>query len=147
MQRAQVEERLAEARVKIGRRQVVAPIDGTVLRLRYHTIGGVVEPAEEILEIVPDNDVLVAEARISPNDIDIVRAGLDARVVLSAYKRRNTPQLNGRVLQISPDVILDAHSSERSTEERRVGKEWVSTWRSRWSADHLKNTDLKKHRK
>src|SRR3546814_17370606 len=72
MQRAQVEERLAEARVKIGRRQVVAPIDGTVLRLRYHTIGGVVEPADEILEIVPDNDVLVAEARISPNDIDTI---------------------------------------------------------------------------
>src|SRR3546814_1006299 len=92
---------------------ILAPIDGTVLRLRYHTIGGVVEPAEEILEIVPDNDVLVAEARISPNDIDIVRAGLDARVVLSAYKRRNTPQLNGRVLQISPDVILDEQSSER----------------------------------
>src|SRR3546814_19491732 len=112
MQRAQVEERLAEARVKIGRRQVVAPIDGTVLRLRYHTIGGVVEPAEEILEIVPDNDVLVAEARISPNDIDIVRAGLDARVVLSAYTRRNTPQLNGRVLQISHDVIMDEQSIE-----------------------------------
>ena len=112
MQRAQVEERLAEARVKLGRRQVAAPIDGTVLRLRYHTVGGVVEPAKEILEIVPGNDVLVAEARISPNDIDIVHAGLDARVVLSAYKRRNTPQLNGKVLQVSPDVILDEQSNE-----------------------------------
>lgn len=111
MQRAQVEERLAEARVKLGRRQVVAPIDGAVLRLRYHTVGGVVEPAKAILEIVPD-DVLVAEARISPNDIDIVHAGLDARVVLSAYKRRSTPQLNGKVLQISPDIILDEQSNE-----------------------------------
>jgi HlyD family type I secretion membrane fusion protein len=111
-QRAQVEERLAEARVKLGRRQVMAPIDGTVLRLRYHTIGGVVEPAEDILEIVPDNDVLIAEAHIRPNDIDIVHAGLDARVVLSAYKRRSTPQLDGRVLQVSPDVILDEQSKE-----------------------------------
>jgi HlyD family type I secretion membrane fusion protein len=112
MQRAQVEERLAEARVKLGRRQVVAPIDGTVLRLRYHTVGGVVEPARAILEIVPDDDVLVAEARINPNDIDIVHAGLDARVVLSAYKRRNTPQLSGKVLQVSPDIILDEQSNE-----------------------------------
>src|SRR3546814_19257692 len=126
MQRAQVEERLAEARVKIGRRQVVAPIDGTVLRLRYHTIGGVVEPAEEILEIVPDNDVLVAEARISPNDIDIVRAGLDARVVLSAYKRSNTPQLNRRVLQISHDANLD----EKSRVMYFVARIGVDTWQN-----------------
>lgn len=112
MKRAQVEERLAEARVKLGRRQVVTPIDGTVLRLRYNTVGGVVEPAKEILEIVPDDDVLVAEARISPNDIDVVHVGLDARVVLSAYKRRNTPQLDGKVLQVSPDVILDEQSNE-----------------------------------
>ena len=111
-QRAQVEERLAEARVKLARRQVVAPIDGTVLRLRYHTVGGVVEPAVDILEIVPDHDALVAEARISPNDIDIVQAGLAARIVLSAFKRRNTPQLNGRVLQVSADVIRDEQSQE-----------------------------------
>src|SRR3546814_16714777 len=102
MQRAQVEERLAEARVKIGRRQVVAPIDGTVLRLRYHTIGGVVAPAAEILEIVPDNDVLVAAARISPNDIDIVRAGFNARVVLSASQGTNTPTPHVRVPQNYP---------------------------------------------
>src|SRR3546814_16722092 len=80
MQRAQVEERLAEARVKIGRRQVVAPIDGTVLRLRYHTIGGVLETAEEILEIVPANDVLVASARLSPDDLEIVLSRIDPRV-------------------------------------------------------------------
>lgn len=112
MQRAQVEERLAEAKVKLGRRQVVAPIGGTVLRLRYHTIGGVVEPAKEILEIVPDNDVLVAEARISPSDIDVVAVGSNVRIVLSAYKRRNTPQLNGKVLQVSPDLILDERSDQ-----------------------------------
>lgn len=112
MQRAQIEERLAEAHVKLARRQVVAPIDGTVLRLRYHTIGGVVEPGTDILEIVPDNDVLVAEARISPNDIDIVFVGAAVRVALSAYKRRSTPQLNGRVLQVSPDAIRDEQSGE-----------------------------------
>src|SRR3546814_11109307 len=102
MQRAQVEERLAEARVKIGRRQVVAPIDGTVLRLRYHTIGGAVEPDEEILELVPDNDVLVAEARISPHALDIDPAGLDTSVDQSAFKTHHTPQLTRHVPNISP---------------------------------------------
>ncbi|MGE5767609.1 MAG: HlyD family type I secretion periplasmic adaptor subunit [Bacteroidota bacterium] len=112
IRRAQVQERLAEAGVKLARRQVVAPISGTVLNLRYHTVGGVVEPATEILEIVPTEDLLVAETRISPNDIDVVQVGLKARVVLTAYKRRTTPQIDGEVLQVSADAIWDERGKE-----------------------------------
>lgn len=110
--RAQVQGQLSAAGVKLGRRQVVAPIAGTVLRLRYHTVGGVVEPATEILEIVPAEDLLVAETRVSPKDIDVVHVGLKARVVLTAYKRRTTPQLDGEVLQVSADAIRDERSDE-----------------------------------
>lgn len=117
--RAEVEERLAEARAKLGRRQVTAPIGGTVFDLRYHTVGGVVQPGTEILQIVPAHDVLVAEVQVSPNDIDVVRAGLAARVVLSAYKRRNTPQLEGTVLHVSADVMQDERG-ERSYFVARV---------------------------
>lgn len=70
------------------------------------------QPATEIMEIVPDNDLLVAEAQVDPRDIDVVRAGLDARVALLAYKQHSTPQLDGKVLQVSPDSIVDERSGQ-----------------------------------
>jgi multidrug efflux pump subunit AcrA (membrane-fusion protein) len=65
---------------------VLAPQSGTVLDLRYHTRGGVIEPGGEILDLVPDDDRMVVEARVSPTDIDVVHTGLPAEVVLPAYK-------------------------------------------------------------
>lgn len=106
-QRAEVEERLAEARVKLTRRDVVAPQAGIVLNLRYHTIGGVVPPGGAILDLVPDEDRLIVEARVDPTDIDVVRAGLKANVALSAYKSRTTPRLDGTVRQVSADALRD----------------------------------------
>jgi HlyD family type I secretion membrane fusion protein len=111
-QRAQVEQRLAEAQVKLGRRDVLAPVAGIVLSLKYRTLGGVIPPGREILEIVPEGDGLVVEAQVSPLDVDVVRVGLDARVMLSAYKSRTTPQLDGKVLQVSADAIRDEHTGQ-----------------------------------
>jgi HlyD family type I secretion membrane fusion protein len=111
-QLAQVEERLAEASAKLSRRDVVAPQDGTVLDLRYHTVGGVVPPGGDIMDIVPVNERLIVEARLSPIDIDIVHAGLPAKIMLSAYKGRTTPQINGRVLQVSADALMDEQTRQ-----------------------------------
>jgi HlyD family type I secretion membrane fusion protein len=111
-QLAQVEERLAEADVKLGRRDVLAPQAGTVLALRYHTLGGVVPPGNEILDIVPTDERLLIEARLSPTDIDVVHDGLTAKLVLSAFKSRTTPHINGRVVQVSADVQQDERTGE-----------------------------------
>ena len=105
--RAEIHERLAEASVRLTRREVVAPQAGTVLNLRYHTLGGVVPPGGEILDLVPEDDQLIIEAQVSPADIDTVHAGLKAKVALSAYKSRITPQLDGKVLQVSADALTD----------------------------------------
>jgi HlyD family type I secretion membrane fusion protein len=110
--RAQTAERLAEATAKLGRRDVGAPQAGTVLNLRYHTVGGVVPPGGEILDLVPDRDELIVEAKIRPSDIDVVHAGLSAQVALTAYKSRVTPKLDGHVTQVSADALQDERTGQ-----------------------------------
>jgi HlyD family type I secretion membrane fusion protein len=105
--RAEVEEKRRTAAVQLDRREVMAPQAGTVLNLRYHTPGGVVTPGTAILDLVPQDDRLIIEARVSPADIDVVHAGLPAKVALTAYKSRTTPQLDGKVLQVSADALND----------------------------------------
>ena len=102
---AEVEQRLAASRDVLQRTLISAPVDGTVVALRFRTPGGVVRPGEPVLEIVPDNEELLIDARLSPMDIDVVRAGLPARVVLQAFQQRHMPQIEGRVRQVSPDAI------------------------------------------
>lgn len=109
-----VQVRLAEARekrgaaaVRQGRRDVVAPVAGVVMKLRHFAPGAVVTPGGEILDLVPQDEPLVIDARVSPTDIDVVRAGLPAKVVLSAFKSRTTPQLAGRVTRVSADALTD----------------------------------------
>jgi len=86
---------------------VHAPVSGTVIDLKFRTLGGVVAPGEQLMDIVPDDEDLVIEARIQSLDIDTVRQGMEAEVVLSAYPRRTTPRLSGRVTRISADVKND----------------------------------------
>jgi HlyD family type I secretion membrane fusion protein len=112
MRKAEIEERLSEAAAKLNRRDVIAPQAGVVLNLRYHTLGGVVSPGESILDLVPEDDRLIVEARVSPTDIDVVHAGLPARVALTAYKGRTTPQLDGEVLQVSADALADNRTGQ-----------------------------------
>ena len=110
---AEVEQRLAASRDVLQRTLISAPVDGTVVALRFRTPGGVVRPGEPVLEIVPDNEELLIDARLSPMDIDVVRAGLPARVVLPAFQQRHMPQIEGRVRQVSPDAIADAQTGQR----------------------------------
>lgn len=112
-ERAEIEQRLAQAAVKIRRRDVVAPVAGTVMALHYFTLGGVVQPGRSILEIVPEGSDLVVESRISPTDIDVVRVGQPARLVMTALDRRVSPQVDGTVVQVSADAIDDAETRSR----------------------------------
>jgi HlyD family secretion protein len=111
--RAEVQERMTAAAVKLTRREVVAPQDGTVLNLRYHTVGGVVAPGGDILDLVPAGDRLIVEARVSPIDIDAVHAGQKARIALTAYSGRSTPQLDGEVLHVSADALADPNTGQK----------------------------------
>lgn len=110
--RAEVAERRAASAVALGRRQVVAPLSGTVLNLQYHTVGGVVGPGQPIMDIVPTDDDLVVRAKIRPLDIDTVHPGLRAQIVLSAYSSRTLPQLDGEVVRVSADALRDPNTGE-----------------------------------
>jgi HlyD family secretion protein len=109
---ATVTEKL-NASVDILKRTVItAPIAGIVLNMRFKTNGGVLKPAEPILDIVPADDMLLIDAKISPVDIDVVRVGLQAKVHLTAYSGRSTPRLNGIVKTVSADRMVDEGSRQ-----------------------------------
>ena len=112
MRLAEVREKLAAARVRQGRRDLVAPEAGTVLNPRYFAPGAVVPAGGPVLDLVPLDDRLVVEARVRPRDIDVVHAGLPAKLVLSAFKMRTTPQIDARVIRVSADALKDERTGE-----------------------------------
>lgn len=104
---ANLYERRIAADFQLKRMDIIAPTDGTVFELMVHTVGGVVQPADTIMQIVPDADQLVIEARISPTDIDQLSIGQETVVVLSAFDPRMTPQLFGHVTFVSAEASMD----------------------------------------
>ncbi len=102
-----VRERLRTASGILDRARIVAPVKGTVVKLRYHTPGGVIEPGKNIMEIVSMQDELIIEARVRPQDIDKIKHSQTAVVRLTALNQRTTPMVNGKVIYISADALPD----------------------------------------
>jgi HlyD family type I secretion membrane fusion protein len=103
-------ERAGVARDRLARTRIVAPQDGLVNGLKYSTLGGVVPPGGALLDLVPVGEPLVVEARVLPDDIDVVHAGQTARVRLTAYKARSHISLVGTVKQVSASTMRDEAS-------------------------------------
>jgi HlyD family secretion protein len=108
---AELVERGVAARDLLDRIEIRAPTAGLVHKLSAHTIGGVIRPGDIIMEIVPDTDDLLVEARLQPQDIDQVRAGQKAFVRFSAFNQRVTPQLTGTVSLVSADTSRDQQTN------------------------------------
>ncbi len=104
---AEYTERRVAAEDQLKRIDIRSPSDGFVHQLNVHTIGGVISPAEPVMNIVPVNDRLELEARVLPNEIDQVKIGQKATVRVHAANARNTPELKGKVSRISADVTKD----------------------------------------
>jgi HlyD family secretion protein/epimerase transport system membrane fusion protein len=104
---ATVTEKLNSSIDILKRTVITAPLAGVVLNMRFKTTGGVLKPAEPILDIVPAEDMLLIDAKVSPSDIDVVRVGLSAKIQLTAYSGRSTPKLNGIVKSVSADRLFD----------------------------------------
>jgi HlyD family secretion protein len=97
----------ARATERLKRLEIRAPLEGRVLNLALHTIGGVISPGKELMQIVPFGDVVVLEAKLSPKDIDQVHPNQPVVIRLSGLNQRTTPQLTGTVLVVSPDLLHD----------------------------------------
>jgi HlyD family secretion protein len=100
-------ERKIAADDQVKKHTILAPISGTVYQLAQHTIGGVINPGEEIMLIVPEDDVLIVEAQISPAQIDRVHADQEAVLRFTSFGSRETPEYIGAVDTVSPDLITD----------------------------------------
>jgi HlyD family secretion protein len=105
---AELEERGVAAEDQLRRVEIRAPQPGRVLQLSAHTVGGVLNPGDPIMLIVPEDDRLVVEARIAPRDIDQLQLDQPAVVRLTAFNQRTTPELTGKVTGISADRSKDA---------------------------------------
>ena len=92
---------------RLDRNQVRAPVSGFINRLAVSTVGGVVRPGEVLLEITPDDKGVLIEARARPNDRANLRSGLSARVRIGAYDYATFGTLDGKVMEVSADTIVD----------------------------------------
>ena len=102
-----IRERRDAAKYALARSEIVAPQAGRVIGLQVHTIGGVIKPGGAILDIVPKDDKMIVEARIRPEDIDLVHKELPAEVRFTAFNSRTTPVFPGKVVRVSADRFTD----------------------------------------
>jgi membrane fusion protein, adhesin transport system len=103
---------------QVKRTIIYAPLRGTVKDIRINTIGGVIQAAQDILEIVPFEDKLLVEAKIRPHDVAFLRPGLPATVKISAYDYSIYGALQGEVTLISPDTLKEERSKQTPDDER-----------------------------
>lgn len=92
---------------KVAKAEIKSPVRGTVKRLLVNTVGGVVQPGKEVLEIVPLDDALILEAQIAPKDIAFLRPGLEAVVKFTAYDFAIYGGLEAVVEGIGADSVVD----------------------------------------
>ena len=109
-------EQILAAQDVVRRTEVRAPVRGIVVKLNQYTTGGVIAPGGVILELLPINDELVIEARVNPNEITHVKEGQNALVRLTALNQRLTPMIEGRVVYVSADTVMD-QSARRNNEQ------------------------------
>ena len=105
-------ERQVTAEDQLKHVDIRAPQDGVVHQLAVHTVGGVVTPADPIMLIVPEADLLAVEAKVSPQDIDQLHVGQPAGLRFSAFNQRTTPEITGTLTRISADVSQDQRSGQ-----------------------------------
>ncbi|WP_176249286.1 MULTISPECIES: HlyD family type I secretion periplasmic adaptor subunit [unclassified Sulfitobacter] len=106
-----IREQVRTAQEVLNRVDITAPVSGTIVRLYYHTAGGVVESGKAIVEILPSAEPLIIEAQVPRTNIDSVKIGLHATIRLSALNQRTTPVLEGKVFYVSADTITDQNST------------------------------------
>jgi membrane fusion protein, type I secretion system len=105
-------ERKVTAEDQLRRVDIRAPQAGMVLQSSVHTVGGVITAGDAIMMIVPQADDLSVEAKVNPQDIDKLQIGQKTLLRLSAFNQRTTPELNGVVSRVSPDVTTDQRTGQ-----------------------------------
>jgi protease secretion system membrane fusion protein len=87
--------------------EITAPVSGKVVGLAVHTVGGVVQPAAALMDVVPLEQPLRIDAQVSPTAIDRVRVGLPVQMMLTAFNQATTPRVPGQVVTVAADATID----------------------------------------
>ncbi len=128
---AVLEESIKSARDKVRRTELRSPVNGIINKINVTTIGAVVQPGANIMDIVPMDDTLLVEGRIRPQDIAFIRPQQDAIVKITAYDSSVYGSLKGKVERISADAIEDkGERGEKETFYRvivRTDKNYLGT--------------------
>ena len=107
---AQLTPQLAGARSELERTLMRAPTSGVIVGLQANTVGGVIRPGEPVMDIVPEDQDLIVEAQVRPEDADDLRVGQRSEVRITAFSGRSMPLLDGEVQRISADRFVDERS-------------------------------------
>ncbi len=99
--------RLAAARDQLARTEIRAPATGTIIGLSIFTPGGVIQPGQRLMDIVPERQPLTIQAHISPDDADDLQVGQTTRVRFPSLHERDIPELKGVITQLSADKLND----------------------------------------
>lgn len=104
---SEVNERIVQAEDVLRRLVVLSPQEGIVTNIRMRTAGSAIAAGEAILDIVPEREPLIVEAKVDPRDIDVIRVGAETRIRLTAFNSRLLPPLLGQVTYVAPDQLVD----------------------------------------
>ena len=113
-------EQMRDAESVLSRTVITSPVDGIVVRMHYHTSGGVIESGRPILEILPSDVPLIIEAQIPRMQIDEIDLGQPANIRLSALNQRTTPMLEGEVIYVSADSVTETAQNNQEIYIARV---------------------------
>ena len=113
-EQSELAESLPRLEERVSRTVIRAPMEGIVNQLNFRTSGGFVNTGDMILELVPTGEALIIEARIMPQDISRIRVEDAVRIRLSAYDSAKYGSVDGRVLRISPDAVVDEQNGGAS---------------------------------
>lgn len=112
---------------RVNRTLVVSPVRGVVQQILVNTIGGVIQPGSDLVEIVPLDDNLLVEARIRPQDIAFLHPGQEAIIKLTAYDYTIYGGLKGQLEQISPDTVTDKEGNSFYIIRLRTDKNYLGS--------------------
>jgi len=115
-------ERIQGSRGILDRIRITTPVRGVVVKLRYHSTGGVIEPGRNIMEILPLKDELLIEARVRPQDIDSVKRGNLATIRLTALNQRTTPMVSGEVVYVSADAVSEEGRTDKASHDAYIAR-------------------------
>lgn len=108
----EVEQKYNTAKDMLERTTIKAPVDGVISSMTYHTVGGVISPGVKLMEIIPQDDDLVIDSFVSPNEVNSLRVGIPVKIQLNPYKQRLVPRIDGEVIYVSANTILNEQAKQ-----------------------------------